>query len=108
MAAIRPVADRAGVFMATRSHVINDTRAIRAPLTRPRLQRHSLQHGVVAAPRSSLLEQFAARRVDGLPCTSLAMSAEQIAPVLPWRRPEVVFERTMPNVNVDALEIDSF
>jgi DNA-binding LacI/PurR family transcriptional regulator len=41
-------------------------------------------------------------------CISLATSAEQIAPVLPWRRPVVVFERTMPNVNVDALEIDNF
>jgi LacI family transcriptional regulator len=54
------------------------------------------------------LNNLLARRVDGLLCISLAMSAEHIAPVLRRRTPVVVFERTMPGVEVDAVEIDNF
>ena len=53
------------------------------------------------------LNDLLARRVDGLLCISLAMSAEHIAPVLRRRTPVVVFERTMPGVEVDAVEIDN-
>jgi LacI family transcriptional regulator len=53
------------------------------------------------------LNNLLARRVDGLLCISLAMSAEHIAPVLRRRTPVVVFERTMPGVEVDAVEIDN-
>jgi len=54
------------------------------------------------------LNNLLARRVDGLLCISLAMSAEHIAPLLRRRTPVVVFERTMPGVEVDAVEIDNF
>src|SRR5918996_438766 len=54
------------------------------------------------------LNNLLARRVDGLLCISLAMSAEHIAPVLRRRTPVVVFERTMPGVEVDAVEIANF
>jgi LacI family transcriptional regulator len=54
------------------------------------------------------LTNLLARRVDGLLCISLAMSAEHIAPVLRRRTPVVVFERSMPGVEVDAVEIDNF
>src|SRR4051812_8896096 len=54
------------------------------------------------------LTNLLARRVDGLLCISLAMSAEHIAPLLRRRTPVVVFERTMPGVEVDAVEIDNF
>ena len=53
------------------------------------------------------LNNLLARRVDGLLCISLAMSAEHIAPVLRRRTPVVVFERAMPGVEVDAVEIDN-
>jgi LacI family transcriptional regulator len=53
------------------------------------------------------LNNLLARRVDGLLCISLAMSAEHIAPVLRRRTPVVIFERTMPGVEVDAVEIDN-
>ena len=54
------------------------------------------------------LNNLLARRVDGLLCISLAMTAEHIAPVLRRDTPVVVFERTMPGVEVDAVEIDNF
>jgi LacI family transcriptional regulator len=54
------------------------------------------------------LNNLLARRVDGLLCISLAMSAEHIAPVLRRCTPVVVFERTVPGVEVDAVEIDNF
>jgi LacI family transcriptional regulator len=53
------------------------------------------------------LNNLLARRVDGLLCISLAMTAEHIAPVLRRRTPVVIFERTMPGVEVDAVEIDN-
>ena len=53
------------------------------------------------------LHNLLARRVDGLLCISLAMSAEHIAPVLRRQTPVVVFERTMPGIEVDAVEIDN-
>lgn len=53
------------------------------------------------------LNNLLARRVDGLLCISLAMSAEHIAPVLRRRTPVVIFERTMPGVEVDAVAIDN-
>jgi LacI family transcriptional regulator len=158
---IRKVADLAGVSTATVSHVINDTRAVSAPLTarvlnameqldyqpdiiaRSLRRRETLTLGLlvpsieipffarVAAsieaaanevgysvilcntgwslPREvHYLNNLLARRVDGLLCISLAMSAEHIAPVLRRRTPVVVFERTMPGVEVDAVEIDNF
>jgi LacI family transcriptional regulator len=161
VATIRKVADLAGVSTATVSHVINDTRAVSAPLTarvlnameqvdyqpdiiaRSLRRRETLTLGLlvpsieipffahVAAsieaaangagysvilcntgwslPREiHYLNNLLARRVDGLLCISLAMSAEHIAPVLRRRTPVVVFERTMPGVEVDAVEIDNF
>ncbi len=161
MATIRKVADLAGVSTATVSHVINDTRAVSAPLTarvlnameqldyhpdiiaRSLRRRETLTLGLlvpsieipffarVAAsveaaaneagysvilcntgwslPREvHYLNNLLARRVDGLLCISLAMSAEHIAPVLRRCTPVVVFERTMPGVEVDAVEIDNF
>ena len=161
MATIRKVADLAGVSTATVSHVINDTRAVSAPLAarvldameqldyhpdiiaRSLRRRETLTLGLlvpsveipffarVAAsveaaandagysvilcntgwslPREvHYLTNLLARRVDGLLCISLAMSAEHIAPVLRRRTPVVVFERSMPGVEVDAVEIDNF
>ena len=160
MATIRKVADLAGVSTATVSHVINDTRAVSAPLTarvlnameqldyQPDIIARSLRRretltlglivpsieipffarvaaGVEAAANDvgysvilcntgwslsrevHYLNNLLARRVDGLLCISLAMSAEHIAPVLRRRTPVVVFERTMPGVEVDAVEIDN-
>ena len=160
MATIRKVADLAGVSTATVSHVINDTRAVSAPLTarvlnameqldyQPDIIARSLRRretltlglivpsveipffarvaaGIEAAANHvgysvilcntgwslsrevHYLNNLLARRVDGLLCISLAMSAEHIAPVLRRRTPVVVFERTMPGVEVDAVEIDN-
>jgi LacI family transcriptional regulator len=160
VATIRKVADLAGVSTATVSHVINDTRAVSAPLTarvlnameqldyQPDIIARSLRRretltlglivpsieipffacvaaGVEAAATNvgysvilcntgwslsrevHYLNNLLARRVDGLLCISLAMSAEHIAPVLRRRTPVVVFERTMPGVEVDAVEIDN-
>jgi LacI family transcriptional regulator len=161
VATIRKVADLAGVSTATVSHVINDTRAVSAPLTarvldameqldyqpdiiaRSLRRRETLTLGLlvpsveipffarVAAsveaaandagysvilcntgwslPREvHYLTHLLARRVDGLLCITQAMSAEHIAPVLRRRTPVVVFERTMPGVEIDAVEIDNF
>ncbi len=160
MATIRKVADLAGVSTATVSHVINDTRAVSAPLTarvlnameqldyqpdiiaRSLRRRETLTLGLIvpsieipffARVAASIeaaandvgysvilcntgwslsrevhyLNNLLARRVDGLLCISLAMSAEHIAPVLRRRTPVVIFERTMPGVEVDAVEIDN-
>jgi LacI family transcriptional regulator len=160
VATIRKVADLAGVSTATVSHVINDTRAVSAPLTarvlnameqldyQPDIIARSLRRretltlglivpsieipffarvaaGIEAAANEvgysvilcntdwslsrevHYLNNLLARRVDGLLCISLAMSAEHIAPVLRRRTPVVVFERTMPGVEVDAVEIDN-
>jgi len=160
VATIRKVADLAGVSIATVSHVINDTRAVSAPLTarvlnameqldyhpdiiaRSLRRRETLTLGLIvpsieipffARVAASIeaaandagysvilcntgwslsrevhyLNNLLARRVDGLLCISLAMSAEHIAPVLRRRTPVVVFERTMPGVEVDAVEIDN-
>jgi LacI family transcriptional regulator len=161
VATIRKVADLAGVSTATVSHVINDTRAVSAPLTarvlnameqldyqpdiiaRSLRRRETLTIGLlvpsieipffafVAAKIEAAandagysvilcntgwslphevryLNNLLARRVDGLLCISLAMSAEHIAPLLRRRTPVVVFERTMPGVEVDSVEIDNF
>jgi LacI family transcriptional regulator len=160
VATIRKVADLAGVSTATVSHVINDTRAVSAPLAarvlnameqldyQPDIIARSLRRretltlglivpsveipffarvaaGIEAAANDvgynvilcntgwslsrevHYLNNLLARRVDGLLCLSLAMSAEHIAPVLRRRTPVVVFERTMPGVEVDAVEIDN-
>jgi LacI family transcriptional regulator len=56
----------------------------------------------------SYLKNLLARRVDGLLCLSLALTAEHIAPVLRRGTPVVVFERTMPGIELDAVEIDNF
>jgi len=160
LATIRKVADLAGVSTATVSHVINDTRAVSAPLTarvlnameqldyqpdiiaRSLRRRETLTLGLIvpsieipffARVAASIeaaandvgysvilcntgwslsrevhyLHNLLARRVDGLLCISLAMSAEHITPVLRRQTPVVVFERTMPGVEVDAVEIDN-
>ena len=146
MATIRKVADLAGVSTATVSHVINDTRAVSAPLTarvlnameqldyHPDVVARSLRRretltlglivpsieipffarvaaGVEAAANDAgysvilcnsgwslarelhYLNNLLARRVDGLLCISLAMTAEHIAPLLRRRTPVVLFER---------------
>jgi LacI family transcriptional regulator len=54
------------------------------------------------------LNNLLARRVDGLLCISLALTAEHIAPVVRRRTPVVVFERTMPGIELDVVEIDNF
>jgi LacI family transcriptional regulator len=54
------------------------------------------------------LKNLLARRVDGLLCISLALTAEHIAPVVRRRTPVVVFERAMPGIDLDVVEIDNF
>lgn len=161
MATMRAVADLAGVSIATVSHVINDTRAVSAPLTarvldameqldyQPDVVARSLRRretltiglllptveipfygwvaeGVEAAANEAgysvilcnsgwstqrerhHLRNLIARRVDGLLCSSLAMTAEHLAPLLRRETPIVVFERTMPGLELDAVEIDNF
>ena len=54
------------------------------------------------------LRNLLARRVDGLVCITLGLTAEHLAPVLRRQIPVVVFERMMPGVEVDAVEIDNF
>jgi LacI family transcriptional regulator len=54
------------------------------------------------------LRNLIARRVDGLLCSSLAMTAEHLMPLLRRGTPIVVVERTMPGVELDAVEIDNF
>ena len=50
-----------------------------------------------------------ARRVDGLLCISMDMTAEHIAPLLRRNTPVVLFdEGTMPGIELDAVEIDNF
>lgn len=54
------------------------------------------------------LRNLLARRVDGLVCITLGLTADHLAPVLRRQTPVVVFERMMPGVAVDAVEIDNF
>jgi LacI family transcriptional regulator len=54
------------------------------------------------------LKNLLARRVDGLVCITLGLTADHLAPVLRRQTPVVVFERMMPGVEVDAVEIDNF
>jgi LacI family transcriptional regulator len=54
------------------------------------------------------LRDLLARRVDGLVCITLAMTADHLEPVLRRRTPVVVFERMMPGIDLDAVEIDNF
>ncbi len=54
------------------------------------------------------LRTLLARRVDGLLCLSLEMTAEDLAPVLRRDTPVVLFERSMPDIELDAVEIDNF
>ena len=54
------------------------------------------------------LRNLIARRVDGLLCSSLAMTGEHLAPLLRRETPVVVVERTMPGLDLDAVEIDNF
>ncbi len=162
MATIRTVADLAGVSTATVSHVINDTRAVSAPLTarvldameqlhyhpdvvaRSLRRRETLTLGLlvpsveipffavvareVEAAANDLgysvilcnsgwslnrerqyIDNLLARRVDGLLCISMDMTAQHIAPLLRRNTPVVLFdEGTMPGIELDAVEIDNF
>ncbi|MGH2616412.1 MAG: LacI family DNA-binding transcriptional regulator, partial [Thermomicrobiales bacterium] len=55
------------------------------------------------------LNNLLARRVDGLLCISLDMTAEHIAPLLRRHTPVVLFdEGTMRGIELDAVEIDNF
>lgn len=54
------------------------------------------------------LNNLLARRVDGLVCITLGLTADHLAPVLRRQTPVVVFERMMPGLEVDAVEIDNF
>jgi LacI family transcriptional regulator len=162
VATIRTVADLAGVSTATVSHVINDTRAVSAPITarvldamqqlhyhpdvvaRSLRRRETLTLGLlvpsvelpffavvardVEAAASDLgysvilcnsgwsldrerqyINNLLARRVDGLLCISMDMTAEHIAPLLRRNTPVVLFdEGTMPGIELDAVEIDNF
>jgi LacI family transcriptional regulator len=54
------------------------------------------------------LHNLIARRVDGLLCSSLALQAEHLVPLLRRGIPVVVVERTMPGLALDAVEIDNF
>jgi LacI family transcriptional regulator len=162
VATIRTVADLAGVSTATVSHVINDTRAVSAPLTarvldameqlhyhpdvvaRSLRRRETLTLGLlvpsveipffavvareVEAAASDLgysvilcnsgwsldrerqyINNLLARRVDGLLCISMDMTAQHIAPLLRRNTPVVLFdEGTMPGIELDAVEIDNF
>ena len=54
------------------------------------------------------LKILLARRVDGLVCISLNMTAEHLAPLLRRGTPVVLFERPMSGIEVDAVEIDNF
>jgi LacI family transcriptional regulator len=161
MATMRTVADLAGVSTATVSHVINDTRAVSAPLTArvleamERLDYHpdvvarslrrretltigllvpsveipffarvaeSIQaaaneagYSVILASSGWSLERelhhlktLLAHRVDGLVCISLLLTADHLAPMLRRGTPVVLFERAMPSLEVDAVEIDNF
>jgi LacI family transcriptional regulator len=54
------------------------------------------------------LRELLARRIDGLLCISLEMTAEHLDPVLRRGTPVVVFERAMPGLELDAVEIDNF
>jgi LacI family transcriptional regulator len=158
---MRKVADLAGVSTATVSHVINDTRAVSAPLTArvlDAMQRLDYQPDVVARSlrrRETLtlgvlvpsieipffarvaagieaaaddagysvilcnsgwsldrelhyLNHLLARRVDGLLCISLALTAHHLAALLRRQTPVVIFERAMPGIELDAVEIDNF
>ena len=55
------------------------------------------------------IHNLLARRVDGLLCISMDMTAEHIAPLLRRNTPVVLFdEGTMPGIELDAVEIDNF
>lgn len=53
------------------------------------------------------LRNLLARRVDGLVCISLEMTADQIAPVVREGTPVVMFERRMPGIGLDAVGINN-
>ena len=55
------------------------------------------------------IHNLLARRVDGLLCISMDMTAEHIAPLLRRNTPVVLFdEGSMPGIELDAVEIDNF
>jgi LacI family transcriptional regulator len=54
------------------------------------------------------LENLIARRIDGLVCISLNLTAEQIAPVVERGIPVVMFERQMPGIALDAVVTDNY
>ncbi|MFN8593386.1 MAG: LacI family DNA-binding transcriptional regulator [Thermomicrobiales bacterium] len=54
------------------------------------------------------LRLLLARRVDGLLCISLGMTAGHLAAFLRRGVPVVQFERSMPGLEIDAVEIDNF
>lgn len=161
MATMRAVANLAGVSTATVSHVLNETRAVSAPVAarvrdaiaqldyqpdvvaRSLRRRETLTIGLllpsVAIPFFALVAEqieaaantagysvilcnsgwslqrelhhlttLLARRVDGLVCISLGMTADHLAPVLRRQTPIVFFERAMPGLELDAVEIDNF
>ena len=54
------------------------------------------------------LRNLLARRVDGLVCISLNMTADHLAPMLRRGTPVVLCERPMAGLEVDAVEIDNF
>lgn len=53
------------------------------------------------------LRDLLARRVDGLVCISLEMTASQIAPMVEAGTPVVMFERRMPGIGLDAVGINN-
>ena len=54
------------------------------------------------------INNLLARRVDGLLCISMDMTAKHIAPLLRRNTPVVLFdEGTMPGIELDAVEIDN-
>jgi LacI family transcriptional regulator len=54
------------------------------------------------------LDHLAARRVDGLICISLSMTAEHMAPLLRRNAPVIWLEETRPGHEFDAVVIDNF
>ncbi len=60
------------------------------------------------ASELSYLNEMLARRVDGLLCITLSMTAENIAPVVKDGVPVVIFERTISGIDLDAVQIDNF
>jgi LacI family transcriptional regulator len=54
------------------------------------------------------LDNLLDRRVDGIVCISLSVSADHLEPVFKRNTPIITFERSVAGVEVDAVEIDNF